>query len=104
MTYTQLVLIAAAIALLLDLVILRTRLVMSSRYWVFFGVMLLFFFIVNGILTGLPVVMYSSQAIIGFRVITIPIEDFAYLYALITPTIVLYEWMKGRKAAGSDTR
>jgi len=104
MTYTQLALIAAAIALLLDVVVLRTRLLMSFRYWIFLGVMLVFFFIVNGILTGLPVVMYSSHVITGFRVITIPIEDFIYMYALITPTIVLYEWMKRRKASASDTR
>ncbi|MDT8323003.1 MAG: lycopene cyclase domain-containing protein [Bacteroidota bacterium] len=100
MTYTQIVIIAAVLALLLDLVVLRTRLVLLRRYWIFMAVMLVFFFIVNGILTGLPVVMYSSHAITGFRVITIPVEDFAYMYALITPTIVLYEWMKGRKIGG----
>lgn len=104
MTYTQIVLVAAALALLLDVAVFRTRLIFTRRYWIFMGVMLVFFFIVNGILTGLPVVMYSSQAIIGFRVLTIPVEDFAYMYALITPTIVLYEWMRRRKLPKTKMR
>ncbi len=102
MTYTEIVILAAALALLLDMAVLRTRLLLSRRYWIFMAVMLVFFLIVNGILTGLPVVIYSSQAITGFRVITIPIEDFAYLYALITPTIAMYEWMKRKKTRKKD--
>ena len=98
MTYTEIVLIAAAVTLLLDLIVLRTRLLLRKRYWVFMGVMTFFFLVVNGILTALPIVMYSPQAIIGLRVITIPIEDFAYMYALVTPTIALYEWLSRRSA------
>ncbi len=97
MTYTAIVLIAAAVALVLDVFVLRTRLVLRRRYWVFMAVMTGFFLIVNGILTALPIVMYSSHAIIGLRVVTIPIEDFAYMYALITPVIALYEWFSARK-------
>lgn len=104
MTYTEIVIIAAALALLLDLAVLRTRLLFTRRYWIFMAVMLVFFFIVNGILTGLPVVIYSSQAITGIRVISIPVEDFAYMYALITPTIVLYEWMSRRKTSKANMR
>ena len=97
MTYTELVIPAAGIALLLDLVVLRTRIVLTRRYWMFMTVMLFFFFIVNGILTGLPVVMYSSHAFSGIRVTSIPLEDFAYLFALVTPVIVIYEWLSGRR-------
>jgi lycopene cyclase domain-containing protein len=103
MTYTALALIAAAIALLLDLVILRTRVVLSRRYVYFSGVMIAFFLIVNGILTALPVVMYSSHAITGYRVMSIPIEDFAYLFALITPTIALYEYFAARRVRDTVT-
>ncbi|MBN1448990.1 MAG: lycopene cyclase domain-containing protein [Bacteroidetes bacterium] len=98
MTYTTIVLIAAAVALLLDVAVLRTRLLLQKRYWLFMAVMTLFFLVVNGILTALPIVMYSPQAITGLRVITIPIEDFPYMYALVTPTIALYEWLSRRSA------
>lgn len=99
MTYTELVILAAVLAAVLDLVVLRTRIMLTRRYLVFMGVMLLFFLLVNGILTGVPVVMYSPHAITGFRVITIPIEDFAYLFALITPTIALYEYLSVRRSS-----
>lgn len=98
MTYTELVLVAAVLAVVLDLAILRTRILLTRRYAIFLTVMLLFFLAVNGILTGLPVVMYAPQAITGFRVITIPIEDFAYLFALVTPTIALYEYLSARRS------
>jgi lycopene cyclase domain-containing protein len=97
MSYTAIVLVAAIAAFLLDTVILRTRIVFTRRYAIFIGVMLVFFLLVNGILTGLPVVMYAPHAIIGTRVFTIPIEDFAYLFALLTPTVALYEYLSSRK-------
>ena len=96
MTYTAIVLIAAAAALALDLFVLRTRLLFRRRYWIFMAAMTVFFLIVNGILTALPIVMYSSQAILGLRAGSIPIEDFAYMYALVTPVIALYEWFSAR--------
>lgn len=97
MTYTALALIAACLALLLDLALLRTRVVLTRRYVIFTAVMLLFFFMVNGILTGLPVVIYAPHAITGYRVSSIPIEDFIYLFALITPTITIYEHLAARR-------
>lgn len=97
MTYTALALIAATTALLLDLVLLRTRVILTRRYAIFAVVMLVFFFMVNGILTGLPVVVYAPHAITGYRVSSIPIEDFIYLFALITPTITIYEYLAARR-------
>jgi hypothetical protein len=47
--------------------------------------------------------MYSSHAITGLRVISIPIEDFAYLFALITPTIAMYEFLSKRRE-GADSQ
>ncbi|MBR9977104.1 MAG: lycopene cyclase domain-containing protein [Bacteroidetes bacterium] len=95
MTYTAIVLLALFAALLLDVFILRTRILFTGRYAMFMVVMLVFFLVVNGILTALPVVTYAPTAIIGIRVFTIPIEDFAYLFALLTPTIALYEYLSG---------
>ena len=103
MTYTTLALIAAAVAVLLDLVLLRTRVLLTRRYWLFFGVMTVFFLVVNGILTALPVVAYSSHAIIGVRLYTIPIEDIAYMFALVTPTIAIYERLGRSRREGNST-
>lgn len=48
------------------------------------------FLIFNGIFTYLPIVSYNSDAIIGFRVISIPIEDFFYSFSLISLYLFFY--------------
>ncbi len=44
----------------------------------YFLLSLVAFFIVNSVLTGLPVVLYSDEVIWGIRIFTIPLEDFFY--------------------------
>ena len=59
------------------------------------------FLIVNSILTGAftdqPVVWYNENHIIGARIITIPIEDLFYNYAMLLPVIGIFEYLKKRK-------
>lgn len=54
------------------------------------------FYIVNGFLTSIPVVIYSSKEILGFRVDTIPFEDHFYLMSLLLMNIYFYEFFKNR--------
>jgi len=60
------------------------------------------FLIVNGILTGAvtnePIVWYSESHIMGPRIITIPVEDLYYNYALLLPIVAIYEVLKTRRA------
>jgi lycopene cyclase domain-containing protein len=59
------------------------------------------FFIVNGILTGAitddPIVWYSDQHIIGWRMITIPFEDLFYNYDLLLPLAWLFNIFQRKK-------
>ncbi|MFX0025588.1 MAG: lycopene cyclase domain-containing protein [Candidatus Hermodarchaeota archaeon] len=48
------------------------------------------FLIFNGIFTYLPIVSYNSDAIIGLRIISIPIEDFFYSFSLISLYLIFY--------------
>lgn len=76
--------------------------VLKKPYWsrlVFaYLVMLVPFFIVNGILTGTglenPVVWYNNEENLDFRILTIPVEDAVYGFLLIGANISLYEYFK----------
>jgi len=61
----------------------------------FFFTFLLTFFpmlVVNGVLTSMPVVEYSSEHISQFRLYTIPVEDFAYYLLLLLMSVSVFEY------------
>lgn len=85
---------------LLAVLFLATHLfVLKRHYWsrllFAYVVVLVPFFIVNGLLTGTgleePVVWYNNQENVGIRLLTIPIEDTIYGFLLIGLNITLYE-------------
>jgi lycopene cyclase domain-containing protein len=61
---------------------------------------LLPFFIVNGVLTALPVVWYNNAEIMGPRIGTIPAEDSMYSMLMLLLTVTLYELLRKRKSTG----
>ena len=98
MTYTQLCLVAVPLAVLLDLVVLRTRLLTRKVFWVSYAIMLCFQLLTNGWLTGRGVVRYDGAAILGgpqpvalgaWRVLYAPVEDIAFGFSLILTTLGL---------------
>ncbi len=56
------------------------------------------FLVINGILTGLPIVLYSSEAIWGVRIITIPLEDLFYNLSFLGLIQNCYVRIKGYHA------
>jgi lycopene cyclase domain-containing protein len=70
-------------------------------YLITFLFMLVPFFIVNGILTGLgienQVVWYNDQENLGIRIFTIPVEDVVYAFSLILLNLVLFRRLRGMK-------
>lgn len=78
------------------------ELLRSRNYWLFVLIVYVPFMIFNYLLTSLPVVWYSSKAIIGLRIITIPIEDFFYCFTLISAYLLVYlgykrKWQKKKE-------
>jgi lycopene cyclase domain-containing protein len=67
-----------------------------NLYALTYLVHLLPFYIVNGVLTGEPIVIYNNAQNLGIRVGTIPIEDFLYSYNLIGLVFLLYFPLKKR--------
>ncbi|MGM9477754.1 lycopene cyclase domain-containing protein [Pedobacter sp. GSP4] len=66
------------------------------RFFRAYLVALIPFYIVNGFLTAIPVVMYNDKQNMGFRVGTIPFEDHFYLMGLLLLNIYLYEVFKSK--------
>ena len=65
-----------------------------NRFYATYVVALIPFYIVNGILTSVPVVLYNNGENIGRRVGTIPVEDHFYLMALLLMNIGFFEYFK----------
>lgn len=68
-----------------------------NRFYMAYIVSLLPFYIVNGILTSVPIVMYNNAENIGKRVGTIPIEDHFYSIALLLMNVGFFEYFKSKK-------
>jgi lycopene cyclase domain-containing protein len=68
-----------------------------TKFYFSYFVSLLPFVIVNGILTSMPVVEYSSQHIMNIRFINIPLEDFSYFFLMHLMVTTIYEYIKERR-------
>ena len=92
--YTAVTFSLLAIILLLLLFVFKTD--WLSRFYLAFLVSLLPFYIVNGLLTSIPVVLYNDEQNLGFRVGTIPFEDHFYSMALLLMNVGFFEYFKSR--------
>ena len=78
------------LAVLLELLVLRTGLFCDRRYWVALAIVACFQLLVNGVLTCPPIVSYDPAEILGPRVACAPIEDLGFGFAMVTTTIALW--------------
>jgi lycopene cyclase domain-containing protein len=113
MTYTQLGLLAVAVAVGVDLWILRTRLVKRRIFWKSYAIIISFQLLTNGILTGYRIVRYNGDYIMGSntpsdsapsflgdgRIAFAPVEDLFFGFSLVLLTLVLWVWL-GRVGVG----
>ena len=102
MTYTAACIAGVAGALLLDLFLLRTRLVSRRAFWTAYAICLMFQLLVNGVLTGRGLVTYSPHAIEGARLAYAPVEDIAFGFSLVLQTLSWWVWW-GRRARHART-
>jgi len=72
-----------------------------GRFFIGYGISLVPFLIVNGVLTSKPVVMYNDAENSGFRIFidgfaNIPVDDLAYCLLLLLMNVSLYETFAAR--------
>jgi len=97
--YTVAAGLGVVVSLLLDLVILRTRLVLGRVFWCLYPIIVGFQLASNGVLTGRGVVRYNPEAILGVRLAYAPVEDLAFGFALVLASLSMWTWL-GRRSRG----
>ena len=99
--YTGLATSFLGLSILLDR-LLNTNLMLQRRFYFYLLFVLMFTLIFNGYLTWRPVVTYSVQYQLDFRIFTIPIEDFVYGTALIFMNTSIYEKIINKRESLSN--
>jgi lycopene cyclase domain-containing protein len=89
--YTDIAIIAAIFAILVDLFIIKNKLLSRYVFWTSYAIILPFQLITNWWLTSRNIVMYSPDAITGIRVASAPAEDLLFGFALIL--LVMNLWV-----------
>jgi lycopene cyclase domain-containing protein len=102
MTYSALAVTAVVAVLVVDLAVLRTRLVTRRIFWATYAIVLVFQLLMNGVLTGLDVVTYDPAAIWGPRIAYAPVEDLLFGFAMVTLTLA--SWAAVNRRANTPRR
>ncbi len=84
----------AVVLLFAEFIIKSSRL---SRFYLAYLVSLIPFYIVNGILTSIHIVMYNDAENMAFRVGTIPLEDHFYSMSMLLINILLFEYFRNKR-------
>jgi lycopene cyclase domain-containing protein len=103
MEYTVLAVVAAVAVVAAELTWFRTGIFGRRSYWIAMAIVFFFQILVDGWLTKLsaPVVVYNPDEHTGWRFPwDIPVEDFAYGFALITLVLIL--WDRAGDTVGAD--
>ena len=88
--YTLVSACGVVLAVLLEVLVLRTGMFRDRSYWAALGIVGCFQLLVNGVLTCPPIVSYDPAQILGPRVACAPIEDLGFGFAMVTATLGLW--------------
>jgi lycopene cyclase domain-containing protein len=97
MIYSDIALDAVMVAVLLDLFIVRSKMMTRGIFWLTYALILPFQLLTNWWLTANKIVMYSDAEIIGRRLAGAPVEDLLFGFSLILLTLSLWEFFNQKK-------
>ena len=92
MTYTALAVLGVIVVVVLDLMVVRTRLLATRVFWLSYAIVVGFQLLVNGLLTGHHIVVYDPDVITGLRVVHAPVEDLLFGFAMTVTTLMAWTW------------
>jgi lycopene cyclase domain-containing protein len=101
LTYTQLAVLGVVTVVVIDMFVLRTRLLRRRAFWVAYAIVVFFQLVTNGVLTGFSIVRYAGDEIIGServvfvgdgRLVFAPVEDLMFGFALVVLSLALWVW------------
>ena len=101
MTYSQIAIAAAVIAIIIDLFAYSQQLLKRRAFWASYAIILPFQLLTNWWLTSRNIVMYSPDAIFGLRIASAPAEDLLFGFALILGVMGIWEYL-GRRGVSRD--
>ncbi|MBU0934934.1 MAG: lycopene cyclase domain-containing protein [Spirochaetes bacterium] len=87
--------LAAAAIILTVLALLHPATLRSRNFWLAILISYLPFALANGVLTGLPVVLYDDSMNWGIRVGSIPLDDFLYSLSMLVLALGGYRYLRG---------
>lgn len=90
--YTLLAAAGTALVVILDTA-MKTYLLKKKSFWIFWGILTALMIIVNGYLTWRPIVIYNEMKMTGFRIFTIPVEDFFFGFSLLGLNLIIWEYI-----------
>ena len=70
-----------------------------GKFYIAYLISLIPFYVVNGILTAIPIVLYNNTQNMGLRIGTIPFEDHFYAMSLILLNLIFFEHFRNKKQA-----
>ena len=101
MTYSQIAIAAAIIAIIIDLTVSSQPLFKRRAFWASYAIILPFQLLTNWWLTSRNIVMYSPDAIFGLRIASAPAEDLLFGFALILGVMGIWEYL-GRRGISRE--
>jgi lycopene cyclase domain-containing protein len=101
MTYSQIAITAAVVAVAIDFFIFSQPLLKRRAFWTSYAIILPFQLLTNWWLTSRNIVMYSPDAIFGLRIASAPAEDLLFGFALILSVMGIWEYL-GRRGVSRD--
>ncbi len=109
MSYTLIAVLAVLTVVVVDLFVLRTRLLLRADFWIAYAIMFCFQLLTNGVLTGREVVRYADDSFLGVgndvaepvfigsgRLFFAPVEDLLFGFAMILLILAVWIWL-GRR-------